>query len=124
MGLALEYFFDSYALVELLKGNPHYARYCDARVVITLLNLIELTQQVLRDLDESRAREAYHKFKENVAEPSEEVVLAALRFRLQHKHRRFSYADAVGYTYANHAKIPFLTGDRQFEGFPNVEFVR
>ena len=37
----VKYFFDSYAVVELMKGNPNYARYANEEVVLTFFNLAE-----------------------------------------------------------------------------------
>lgn len=45
-------------------------------------------------------------------------------FRWEYKNRRISMADAIGFTLAAKLGVPFLTGDRQFEDLPNVEFVR
>jgi len=38
-------FFDTYALVEIAKGNQRYKKYWDTeRIILTQLNLIELTR--------------------------------------------------------------------------------
>jgi len=35
-----------------------------------------------------------------------------------------SYVDCIGYILAKELKVGFLTGDREFEGMDNVEFVK
>ena len=49
---------------------------------------------------------------------------AAMKFRKQHKRKRLSYADCVGYVYAMRHGMMFLTGDKEFAAFDHVEFVK
>ena len=39
-------------------------------------------------------------------------------------NRNSSIPDAIGYTIAKKYNIRFLTGDKDFEGMENVEFVK
>ena len=43
---------------------------------------------------------------------------------LKTTHRKLSIPDAIGYTVARRLNIKFLTGDKDFEGMENVEFVK
>lgn len=116
-------FFDTYALIEIAKGNRRYQKYVDAeRVTVTKLNLIELYYAILRDFGEIEAKRHYFFYSPFIREITDEIVFEAMRLRL--KHRRLSYADCIGYVTARHEGMKFLTGDRVFERMENVEFVR
>ena len=124
MELTKKYFFDSYALIELTKGNPKYLMYNQSQVIITIFNLVEFTYSVLNDYGEEKAKEICIHFKECVVEVDEEIILAATKFRKHHHQKNLSYADCVGYVYAIKNNLIFLTGDEQFKDIPHVEFVK
>ena len=56
-----DYFFDSYALIEINKGNPDYLKYKDSRVVITLLNLMEFYYALLKFTNKDVANKKFQK---------------------------------------------------------------
>ncbi len=120
----VNYFFDSYAVIELIKGNPHYVRYLGEPVVITLFNLAEIYWSSLNELGEEEANEIYAHYKQSVADVSDEVLKDAIKFRKKHKNKNLSYADCIGYIYALKNNMKFLTGDKEFQGFENVEFAK
>lgn len=116
-------FFDTYALIEITKGNKRYEKYLDLeRVTVTKLNLIELYYAVLRDFGETEAKRHYFFYSPFAKEITDEVIFEAMVFKL--KHRRLSYADCIGYVIARREGMKFLTGDAGFKGLENVEFVR
>lgn len=119
-----EYFFDSYALIELGKSNPAYLKYADCFISITQFNLIEVMYSAFQEWGEGKAKEVYSKFKDCVVEVDEEVILEALRLKQKYKKRNLSYADCIGYALAKSKEIPFLTGDKEFEHLEQVEFVK
>ena len=51
----MRYFFDSYAVVEIIRGNPSYARYTQDEVVLTIFNLAEIYWSSLNKLGEEAA---------------------------------------------------------------------
>ncbi|MDP3728033.1 MAG: type II toxin-antitoxin system VapC family toxin [bacterium] len=118
------FFFDSYAIIEIVKGNPKYIKYIDTEIILTEFNLPEITSSILNDFGEEKAREAYQKFSECTVQISEEVLIEALKFRKENKKRELSYTDCIGYIYAKKHKLLFLTGDEQFKDKENVEFVK
>lgn len=61
---------------------------------------------------------------DNVASFDENVVTAANKFGFRNKSKELSTADCIGYAYALKNDLIFLTGDKEFAGLPNVEFVR
>jgi predicted nucleic acid-binding protein len=52
--------------------------------------------------------------------------LNASEFRLSANRtgKKFSLVDALGYSYSKKLGIKFLTGDREFNGLENVEYVK
>jgi|SRR3989338_7167724 len=122
--MGLNYFFDSYAVIEMLKKNPKYLPFQEEEITITLFNLAEIYWSVLLDETEEEADKAYSKFRENVVEVDDETLKEAIKFRKEQKKQDLSYTDCIGYIYAKRHNLKFLTGDMKFESLPFVEFVK
>lgn len=120
----VKYFFDSYAIIEIVKGSPSYAPFSDEVVVITLFNLVEIYWSFVLDFGEEKAKQLYQNFKECVVSINDSVIQEAIKFRKENKKRNLSYADCIGYIYARQNNLLFLTGDKEFERMPNVMFVK
>src|SRR3989338_3124770 len=120
------YFFDSYALVEIIKGSESYKAYKDKKIITTLLNLMELHYSVMRDLGMEKAVKFFEELKEFTIEFSETDILNANYFRYKQNKtgKNISYIDALGYVISLKKGIKFLTGDNEFEQLENVEFVK
>src|SRR3989338_340161 len=122
--MELSYFFDSYAIIELIKGNPNYARFIKEEVTITIFNLVEIYYSALNDMNEESAEIIYEKYKNAVVKINDEILKEAMKFRKKNKSRNLSYPDCIGYVYAIKNKVKFLTGDKEFKDLGNVEFVK
>ena len=119
------FFYDTYALFEIFKGNKNYLDYIsEIGIVTTKLNLMELYYGLLTEFGIDVAEFYYSKYREFCADASDTVIKTAMQFRAQHKKRNLSYIDCVGYIFADEMKIKFLTGDKEFKDMPNVEFVK
>ena len=118
----VNFFFDTYAIIELVKGNPKFARYGEYPLVTTLLNKIELCWWALNYDGEEFAR-ILLKSIETLQEVTDDVIGTAMKFRKEHKKKDFAYADCIGYAFAQKHGLLFLTGDKQFRGLPGVELV-
>lgn len=118
------YFFDSYAVIEILTSNKNYQNYLNKNIVLTKLNLFEIYHGVLRDSGEKEAEDVIKKYSLHIIDYDIGVIKEAVKFRLDHKKRNLSMADCIGYVVAKKLGIKFLTGDKEFEGMPNVEFVK
>lgn len=118
------YFFDSYAAIEIIKKNSSYLQYAEVPIVITIFNLAEIYYYSIRGLSSQKADEIYQKYREAVVEVDDETLKAAMQFRKQLKKQDISYTDCIGYIYAKQHNLKFLTGDKEFEGMENVEFVK
>lgn len=119
------FFFDTYALYEILLGNQAYKKYDEhVSFVTTRLNLMELYYGLLRKYGKKTAGEYYGSFLSNVTDIDDETIKEAMEFRLENAHRDLSYVDCVGYALARRNGLLFLTGDKAFKDLPGVEYVK
>ena len=117
------FFFDTYALFEVLRQNPAYEKYARARGITTIFNLAEFNYGLKRD-KKPYADEMTRKNESLLVEVQVDDVIHAMSFRFKHKDKGVSIPDAIGYAVAKRHETRFLTGDKAFEGLPNVEFVK
>ena len=120
----MTYFFDSYAILELAEGNPSYNEYQGIEIVTSVLNIGEICQIILRKQGKESADNWFKKINFKLLEITPEIIVEAVYFRYLNKKNDISLPDAVGYTLSLKHNLKFLTGDRQFENMPNVEFVK
>ena len=124
------YFFDTYALIEIEKGNENYTPYKKVNVVTTMLNVMEYYSSLLIDFKQEIAEEGFEYYSESSVAIPDEVLKEAVWFRLKMMKRfrkkdgRPSYVDCIGYVIAKRMGIKFLTGDKLFENMDNVEFIK
>ncbi len=118
------YFFDSYAIIEILRNNENYKKYTSAIVFLTKLNLFEVYYAILRLNGEQEADSFLHRHASFAIEYDDEVIKEAAKLKFQYKVRKISMADAIGYVVAKNWNCKFLTGDQQFADLENVEYVK
>ncbi len=122
------FFGDTYALIELLKGNPNYEAYSRSDLVTTEFNILELTYALFRDFGRDEAANVVNvmRVKIEVVPTEDSDYLNASDFRLSANRRgkKFSLVDALGYSYSRKLGIKFLTGDREFSRMENVEYAK
>ncbi len=122
------YFFDTYALYELIRKNPAYARFTDASIVTGRLNVMELYYGLLIEHNEETAERYYAFFSSSSIDASDTLIKQAMKFkavvRTKNTKSNLSYIDAIGYAAALQLGIKFLTGDKEFAHLDNVEFVK
>lgn len=119
-----EFLFDTYALFEILRGNPSYKPYADEKAVINHFILFEFGYHLLKEFDSKTAFRLVDQQAPFVALIDPQIVKEAALFRHANKEKSFSQTDCVSYVQAKKMGIRFLTGDQQFEGLSNVEFVK
>lgn len=117
------YFWDTYAVVESIHGNPRYAKFGEYPYLLTIFNLAEIYYFAFKEYTDDQANQIYFKCKKGLLSVSDEVLQEAMRFRKQSR-KNLSYTDCIGYICARHNKLVFLTGDKEFEHLANVEFVK
>ena len=119
-------FLDTYALIEIDLGNPHFKKYTltPTHAITTQLNLIELYFVYLKRFGEKEANRAYLQAKLLLVPVDDSIIKEAMKFKLYHLKKRYSFADCIGYVMAKKLGAPFLTGDYAFKGLEGVEFVQ
>ena len=117
------YFFDTYALVEIIKGSKSYEKFKDCALVTGMLNLGELYWILLREYDKKTADYWCKHINFDLIEINPELILKAVYFRFLNRKKKLSLIDCVGYITALQYGLKFLTGDK-FEGMKQVEFVK
>jgi len=122
------YYADTYALVEILRGNPAYEKYASGELVASEFNLLELAYALTRDYGKEKAVEILKIVRAfiTIVKPTDKdyAEASALRIELKKQSKNLSLIDALGYTIAKRLRIPFLTGDREFKKLDNVEYVK
>lgn len=118
------YVFDTYALIEIIKGNKNYNKYLDSKVIITTFILAELCYNSIKLYGSKRAYEYVDKYSKFVQNIDKEIIKESMSFRFLNKKRGLSMADCIGYILAKKFGIKFLTGDKEFKNLPNVEFIK
>jgi predicted nucleic acid-binding protein len=118
------YFLDTYAMIEIAKGNKKFEKFLDNELFTSLFNLYEFYFILLKDFSEPLAKEFFYQFKRRVIQIRDEHIFNAALFRKQNSKKGFSYVDCLGYSMAVDLGIKFLTGDSAFENVDNVDFVK
>ena len=119
------YFFDTYALFEIIASSPAYADFTKYPLITGSLNIGELHYGLLKNFSEKDARAVIKELRSDLMNVvAQDVVMEAMEFRHQHKRKKFSTVDCIGYILAKRRGLVFLTGDKEFEGLPHVEFVK
>lgn len=116
------YFFDTYALFEIIRGNPKYERYRDAIPILTILNIIELNLGLNKEFGKNVADSYMKKYWPYKTEILSRDIEHAVDIKI--KNKDLSIPDVVGFAVAKRLGIKFLTGDEGFRHMNNVEFVK
>ncbi len=119
------FFYDSYAIIEFINNNARFISYfTENEGVTTLYNAMEVYYSILKEGGINEGKKALEMLNSIIIYPDLSYVEEAMKFRLENKEKKLSYADCLGYTVAKRLKIKFLTGDEGFRNLPNVEFVK
>lgn len=116
--------FDTYALIEIIRGNKNYLRYINSKIVITEFILAELCFNLLKEYSPEISYSYVDKFANSVVKVDKEIIKQSMYYRLKNLKSKISITDCIGYYLAKDLGINFLTGDKEFKDMPNVEFVR
>ena len=112
------FFFDTYAFMALDGESRNYERFKDVEAITTRFNQVEYGWLKIKAGKETNVE----RLEPYVYEVNLEIIKISLKIRL--KNKKMSMPDAIGYATALFLKIPFITGDDDFKGMPNVEFVK
>lgn len=119
--MTTEYFFDSYAIIEILNGSSNYSKFINSEFITTKLNLFEVYLKLLR-LSEEKANIFIKRYMTKTVDFDEFIIKEACRLKISNKN--LSMTDCIGYVISIKAGVKFLTGDKEFEIIKNVEFVK
>ena len=120
-----KFYFDTYALVEISKGNPNYEPYKeDVIVLLNTLNLLEFSYFLFTEKRENEIKEFFNNYLRFNVNYDEQILINAAEMKFKFLKERLSFIDCVGYMIAKKRNAKFLTGDEKFRKMDNVEFVK
>ncbi len=86
----MSYFWDSYAVIELMSGNANYGKYSGEKVRITVFNLVEIYWFALHEYGLEAAREVYETYRKAAIEPDDETLWESVEMRKRSKRGKTS----------------------------------
>lgn len=117
------FLFDTYALIEILNKNKNYEKYTNATAIINNFIFAEFCYKLI--LNNVKDTEKHlNELMPAISHVDTETIKEAMAFRVKNKDKKMSMTDCISYFMAKKLGIKFLTGDRQFKGMENVEFVK
>ena len=122
----MQYFLDTYALIEIAKQNPDYKDYIvnSIEAGTTIFNIMELHFYYLKNFGNEEAERIYNLVSPLLISIDDDIIKDANKFKLANLKKRFSFTDCIGYVAALKLNLKFVTGDYAFKSFENVEFVK
>jgi predicted nucleic acid-binding protein len=116
------YYYDSYAIIETIKGNEKYEKYGLEEGITTYYNVLEVFYSLLREAGLKPAQRALEILSPLIVQPGITDIEPSMK--LKNRQKKLSYIDALGYAIAKRLGVPFLTGDAAFKGMKNVRYVK
>lgn|SRR3989338_7532102 len=115
---------DTYALVEIHNENPKFRHLINQEFVVPNSIMAEFYGVLLRDYNEKTEEYIFKELKTFLITEDINILTKAVKFRKEHKKKNLSFFDCVGYIFAKENKMKFVTGDKEFENLPYVEFIK
>ena len=115
---------DTYALVEISKGNPNFVNYLNKECIIPDLTLAEFYLVVLREHNEKTADYWLRKVERFASPVNRDILIKAVKYKHENKKQNLSFFDCTGYMFALENNMKFVTGDKEFKDKEGVEFVK
>ncbi|MGV8142681.1 MAG: PIN domain-containing protein [Candidatus Pacearchaeota archaeon] len=119
-----KYYFDSYAIIEIIKGNPNYEIFKEETFVTSAINISEVYYYLINELGEQVAESVISKLNFEYLDIDYKTALKTSIFRHKNKKKKLSYIDCLEYNLAINHDLIFLTGDKEFEHLDKVKFVK
>ena len=121
----MKYFFDTYALIEIYKGNSSYEKYKSGiQLILTKLNLLEYSYFLKRENKSKEIDEIFNQLNKFCIGYDDEILKKAAEMKFRYRKEKLSFVDCIGYELAKKHNCRFLTGDSKFKNKKNVEFVK
>ena len=119
------FYFDTYALIEIGKGNPKYENYKEGiKILLNKLNLLEFSYYLIKQGRKEEAQGIFDKYSRFNTDYDNETLIKAAEMKFRFLKERLSFIDCIGYILAKKNNAKFLTGDERFRNKDNVEFVK
>jgi predicted nucleic acid-binding protein len=114
---------DTYILVEICNGNPRFVPFLNQEIIIPNLIMAEFHGDLYRKYGLKTA-DYWHRRLASICKPvSIDILLKAVKYRIDNKKQRLSFFDCVGYIFAKEQGIQFVTRDKEFKTKKGVEFI-
>jgi predicted nucleic acid-binding protein len=117
------YFYDSYAIIEMLENNPKYLKFSEDIITTSTINLFEVYYYLLKKYNKPTADYWSRILDLIFLEITPKISIEASKFKFRYKKDKLSLVDCIGYVLAIRNNLKFLTGDKKFKNKLNVEFV-
>ena len=114
---------DTYALVEICEGNPTFVNLLNEEVAITDVTLAEFYGDLYRKYGEPTANYWHKKLTALCRPVSRDILIKAVRYRVDNKKQNLSFFDCVGYLFSLENNMIFVTGDKEFKEKASVQFM-
>ena len=114
---------DSYALMEIGRDNPKFMNLLNEDFVITDLTMAEFYSILYRNGNEDVAKYWNIRLGGYCKIVSREILITALKYRIDNKKENMSIFDCVGYIFSLENNLKFVTGGRAFKNKENVMFI-
>lgn len=127
------YLIDTYAFLEwFVEGSMDYAPYFEEiekrTAYTTQLVMLELYHRIYHKKGKQQADFIYSQVRNyfEIIPLDDHIIKEAgiFRSRMLESSKKLSYADCVNYVSAKKLGVKLLTGDEDFAGMENVEFVK
>ena len=119
----LTFVYDTYAIIEIIGGNENYKEYLEKQIIINDFIYAELCYVLTRE-KYPNAEKYLERYKKYIIHVTPESIKKAMFFRCKNKKKKISMTDCVSYFMARELGVKFLTGDKEFEKFEGVEFIK
>mgnify|MGYP001573500077 CR=1 FL=1 len=120
-----KFYLDTYALIEIYKGNPKFEKYKEGiKIILNRLNLFEFAYVLIKEGKENDINDVFRNYSKFNADYDDEALVEAAEMKFRHLKDRLSFIDCIGYVLAKKNNAKFITGDERFRHKENVEFVK
>ena len=120
-----KFYLDTYALIEIYKGNPKFEKYKEGiKIILNKLNLFEFAYVLIKEGKENDINDVFRNYSKFNVDYDDEALVEAAEMKFRHLKDRLSLIDCIGYALAKKNNAKFITGDERFGHKENVEFVK
>lgn len=115
---------DTYALMEIKQENPKFVHLLNEKFELPDPIMAEFYSVLYREKGVSEADYWHERLKHYCRIASREILIKALKYRIDNKKEDLSIFDCIGYIYALENNLKFVTGDKEFKNKEGVLFIQ